>query len=39
MILQFLNENNYYYVDDDIKLITNYNNYTCKNQFIYNKFL
>jgi hypothetical protein len=39
MILQFLNENNYYYVDDEIKLITNYNNYTCKNQYIYNKFV
>ena len=39
MILQFLNKNDYYYVDYEIKLITNHNKYTCKNQYIYNKFL
>lgn len=39
MILQCLNENNYYYVNDEIKIITNYNVYTCKNQYIYNKFI
>jgi hypothetical protein len=38
-IIQFLHNNNYYYVNNEIKLITNHNIYTCKNQYIYNKFL
>jgi len=38
-ILQCLNENNYYYVEGEIKIITNYKVYSCKNQYIYNKFL
>ena len=39
IILECLNENNYYYVNDEIKLITNNNVYICRNQYLYNKFL
>ncbi len=39
IICQCLNDDNYYYVNDEIKLITNYNVYICKNQYLYNKFL
>lgn len=39
MMLQFLNENNYCYVNEETKIITNHNIYNCKNQFIYNKFV
>ena len=39
-ILQFLHEDDYYYVNnDEIILITNYNRYICKNQYIYNKYI
>jgi len=38
-IIHSLYEKNYYYVDKEIKIITNLNTYTCKNQYIYNKFL
>jgi hypothetical protein len=38
-IIQSLHEKQYYYVDNEIKIITNQNEYVCKQQYIYNKYI
>jgi hypothetical protein len=38
-IIQSLQEKQYYYVDNELKVITNLNEYTCKQQYIYNKYI
>lgn len=38
-IIQSLYQKHYYYVEDELKIITNQNEYICKKQYIYDKYI